>query len=81
MVLANAKAEVEAYAGQPVVDVVIAVPAAFGTAERSAVEVAAKIAGLNLIQQLSSGAAAGLNYGVFRIKDITEEAQVYFNIF
>jgi molecular chaperone DnaK (HSP70) len=76
MVLANARTEVEAYAGQPVKDTVIAVPINFGPSEREAVNTAAQIAGLNLLQLLSSGASAALNYGVFRYKDITEQAQV-----
>lgn len=76
MVLAHAGSEVAAYAGQPVKDVVIAVPAHFGQLERKAVETAAKIAGLNPIQLMSAGASAGLNYGVFRYKEITEEPQV-----
>lgn len=75
MVLANARSEVEAYAGQPVHDAVICVPAHFGLMERQAVEAAAQIAGINLLQQLSAGAAAGLNYGVFRYKDIVEQPQ------
>ncbi|KAI3413294.1 hypothetical protein GPALN_010792 [Globodera pallida] len=65
MVLWNARQEVEAYAGQPVRDAV-----------RAAVEAAAKIAGLNLLQLLGSGTAAGLNYGVFRHKEITEQPQI-----
>jgi molecular chaperone DnaK (HSP70) len=77
MVLANARSEVETYAGQPVKDVVIAVPAHFGPGERQAVETAARIAGLNPLQLLSAGAAAALNYGVFRYKDITQEPQVW----
>ncbi|KAI3413289.1 hypothetical protein GPALN_010787 [Globodera pallida] len=66
MVLWNARQEVEAYAGQPVRDAVVT---------RAAVEAAAKIADVNLLQLLSSGTAAGLNYGVFRHKEITEQPQ------
>ncbi|KAH7732346.1 hypoxia up-regulated protein 1 precursor [Aphelenchoides avenae] len=75
MVLWNAKEQTEAHAGQPVKDVVITVPTYFNQAERKAVVLAAEIAGLNLLQLLSDGASAGLNYGVFRRKEITEKAQ------
>uniref|UniRef100_A0A915CU20 Hypoxia up-regulated protein 1 n=1 Tax=Ditylenchus dipsaci TaxID=166011 RepID=A0A915CU20_9BILA len=40
-----------------------------------AISVAAEIAGLNLLQLLTDGSAAGLNYGVFRRKEINEQAQ------
>uniref|UniRef100_A0A914CYA3 Hypoxia up-regulated protein 1 n=1 Tax=Acrobeloides nanus TaxID=290746 RepID=A0A914CYA3_9BILA len=75
MVLWNAKETTETFAGQPVKDVVITIPAFFNQAERKAVTTAVEIAGLNLLQLLSDGLAAGLNYGVFRRKEITEQAQ------
>ncbi|KAI3413288.1 hypothetical protein GPALN_010786 [Globodera pallida] len=75
MVLWNARAEVEAAAGHAVRDAVVTVPSYFGQVERAAVEAAAKIADLNLLQLLGSGTAAGLNYGVFRHKEITEQPQ------
>jgi len=78
MVLTNARAEVEAYAGNPVKDAVIAIPGFFGISERRAIEAAAKIAGINLIRLLSAGASAALNYGVFHFKDITEQPSVIF---
>lgn len=77
MVLTNAHAEVESYAGNPVKDAVIAIPGFFGISERKAIEAAAKIAGINLIRLLSAGAAAALNYGVFHFKDITEEPKTH----
>jgi hypoxia up-regulated 1 len=75
MVLWNAREQTEAYAGQPVRDVVITVPVFFNQAERKAVAAAAEIAGLNLLQLMTDGSAAALNYGVFRRKDIKEQAQ------
>jgi len=75
MLLWNAKEQSEAYAGQPIKDAVITIPAYFNQAERKAVAVAAQISGLNLLQLLTSGSAAGLNYGVFRRKEIKEQAQ------
>ncbi|CAK5078353.1 unnamed protein product [Meloidogyne enterolobii] len=77
MVLTNARAEVEAYAGNPVKDAVIAIPGFFGISERKAIEAAAKIAGINLIRLLSAGASAALNYGVFHFKDITEQPSTH----
>uniref|UniRef100_A0A915MBP8 Hypoxia up-regulated protein 1 n=1 Tax=Meloidogyne javanica TaxID=6303 RepID=A0A915MBP8_MELJA len=77
MVLTNARAEVEAYAGNPVKDAVIAIPGFFGISERRAIEAAAKIAGINLIRLLSAGASAALNYGVFHFKDITDQPSTY----
>uniref|UniRef100_A0A914NH58 Hypoxia up-regulated protein 1 n=1 Tax=Meloidogyne incognita TaxID=6306 RepID=A0A914NH58_MELIC len=77
MVLTNSRAEVEAYAGNPVKDAVIAIPGFFGISERKAIEAAAKIAGINLIRLLSAGASAALNYGVFHFKDITEHPSTH----
>lgn len=50
MILWNAKEMTEAFAGQPVKDTVITIPAFFNQAERKAVATAAEIAGLNLLQ-------------------------------
>ncbi|PAV75680.1 hypothetical protein WR25_15173 [Diploscapter pachys] len=75
MILWHTKVTTEAYAGQTVKDVVITVPIWFNQKERRALSVAADIAGLNLLQLLSDGSAAALNYGVFRRKEITETPQ------
>ncbi|CAJ0935104.1 unnamed protein product, partial [Mesorhabditis belari] len=75
MILWHCKQDTQAYAGQTVKDVVITVPVFFNQAERRALAAAAKIAGLNLLQLLNDGSAAALNYGVFRRKEITEQAQ------
>ncbi len=50
MILAEARRLTEAYAEQTVKDAVITVPAYFNQAERRAVEDAARIAGINLLQ-------------------------------
>ena len=50
MILGNARDFTEAYAEQTVKDVVITVPAYFTQTERLAVEKAAQIAKLNLLQ-------------------------------
>lgn len=87
MILWNVKQTAAAYAEQSVKDVVITVPSFLSQAERRALAAAADIAGLNLLQVvlalfsrkyysfqlLSDGSAAGLNYGVFRRKEITEK--------
>ncbi|KAI6183411.1 hypothetical protein M3Y97_00486400 [Aphelenchoides bicaudatus] len=75
MLLWNAREQTQAFADQPVKDVVISVPSYFNQAERVGVGAAAKIAGLHLLSIMSNGAAAALNYGVFRRKDITEKPQ------
>ncbi|GMS84739.1 hypothetical protein PENTCL1PPCAC_6914, partial [Pristionchus entomophagus] len=70
MILQNAKAETEAYAGQPVDDVVIAVHPFLTQRERIAIMRAAKIAGLKVLQLLHTGSAAALSWGAFHRKDI-----------
>ncbi|VDP12457.1 unnamed protein product [Onchocerca flexuosa] len=78
MILRRCREVVEKFAKQPVRDVVITVPAFFNQAERRALVAAAEIAELNLLQVrllLNDHIAAGLNYGAFRRKEITESAQ------
>lgn len=50
MILWGAKDHAQAYAKQPISDVVITVPSFFNRAERTAIAIAAEIAGLNLLQ-------------------------------
>ncbi|KAK6110386.1 Hsp70 family protein [Brugia pahangi] len=75
MILKRCREVVEKFAKQPVRDVVITVPVFFNQAERRALVAAAKIAELNLLQLLNDHTAAGLNYGAFRRREITENAQ------
>ncbi|KAM3726346.1 Hypoxia up-regulated protein [Dirofilaria immitis] len=75
MILRRCREVVEKFAKQPVRDVVITVPAFFNQAERRALVAAAEIAELNLLQLLNDHTAAGLNYGAFRRKEITESTQ------
>ncbi|VDN06543.1 unnamed protein product [Thelazia callipaeda] len=75
MILKRCQKIGENYAKQEVRDVVITVPAFFNQAERRAVIAAAKIAELNLLQLLSDHVAAGLSYGVFRRKEISEKSE------
>ncbi|KRZ11411.1 Hypoxia up-regulated protein 1, partial [Trichinella zimbabwensis] len=76
MILADARAAAEAYAGIEIVSlyVVIAVPAYFTQAERRAMANAVDIAGLNLLSLINDNTAAGLNYGMFRRKEFTKNA-------
>ena len=75
MILWNAKEQVVVFGKTPVKDVVITAPAYFNQAEREALVNAVEIAGLNLLQIISDGAAAAVNYAFTRRKDITEKAQ------
>ncbi|KAL3982116.1 Hsp70 family protein [Acanthocheilonema viteae] len=75
MILRRCREVVENFAKQPVRDVVITVPVFFNQAERRALVAATKIAELNLLQLLNDHTAAGINYGAFRRKEITENAQ------
>uniref|UniRef100_A0A915PYM9 Hypoxia up-regulated protein 1 n=1 Tax=Setaria digitata TaxID=48799 RepID=A0A915PYM9_9BILA len=75
MILRRCRDVVEKFAKQTVNDVVITVPAFFNQAERRALIVAAEIAELNLLQLLNDHVAAGINYGAFRRREITENAQ------
>ncbi|GMR37040.1 hypothetical protein PMAYCL1PPCAC_07235, partial [Pristionchus mayeri] len=70
MILQNAKAETEAYAGQSVDDVVIAVHPFLTQRERIAIKRAAKIAGLKVLQLLHTGSAAAISWGAFHRKEI-----------
>uniref|UniRef100_A0A914VZ10 Hypoxia up-regulated protein 1 n=1 Tax=Plectus sambesii TaxID=2011161 RepID=A0A914VZ10_9BILA len=75
MILSEARKMTEKFAEQPVKDVVITVPPYFNQAERRAMAAAAELAGLNLLQLVNDNTAAGLNYGVFRMKEFTEKSQ------
>ncbi|VDM55865.1 unnamed protein product [Angiostrongylus costaricensis] len=75
MLLTNVREFTEAYAETAIRDVVISIPVFFTHAERLAIEKATEIAKLNLLQLISDGTAAGLNYGMFRRKEITEKPQ------
>ena len=48
---------------EPIYDVVITVPAYFGTMERTRTEAAGKMAGLNVLQLINEPTAAALSYG------------------
>ncbi|PIO71054.1 hypothetical protein TELCIR_07058 [Teladorsagia circumcincta] len=69
MILTNVRDFAETYAEVSLRDV-ISVPVFFTQAERLTIEKAAEIAKLNLLQLISGGTAAGLNYGVFRRKEV-----------
>ncbi|CAI5441331.1 unnamed protein product [Caenorhabditis angaria] len=75
MIFANAKKFTEEHAQSQINDVVITVPVYFTPSERLAVERAAEMAGLNVLQLINDGTAAALSHGIFRRKEITEKAQ------
>ncbi|KAJ1346061.1 hypothetical protein KIN20_000742 [Parelaphostrongylus tenuis] len=75
MILTNVREFTEAYAEMAIRDVVISIPVFFTQAERLAIEKAAEISKLNLLQLINDGTAAGLNYGMFRRKEITDKPQ------
>ncbi|XP_065846137.1 hypoxia up-regulated protein 1-like isoform X2 [Oscarella lobularis] len=69
MIFKNAKSVAEAYADQPIQDVVITVPPFFNQAERRSVLNAAKLGQLKVLQLMNDNTAFALNYGVFRRAD------------
>jgi molecular chaperone DnaK len=64
MVLAELKADAEAYLGQPVRKAVITVPAYFNDGQRQATKDAGKIAGLDVLRIINEPTAAALAYGM-----------------
>jgi len=70
MMLAHAKNQAEVYTEQSIKDVVITVPVYFNQAERLAMVAAANLGGLSVLQLINSATAVGLNYGMFRRKEV-----------
>lgn len=64
MVLQKIKQDAEAFLGEPVVDVVITVPAYFNGGQRQATEDAGKIAGFNVLKIINEPTAAALAYNI-----------------
>ncbi|XP_055691998.1 hypoxia up-regulated protein 1 [Lutzomyia longipalpis] len=75
--LHKAKEYAENTAQQKITECVIVTPGYFGQAERSALISAASLANLKVLQLINDYTAVGLNYGVFRKKEINETAQYY----
>jgi molecular chaperone DnaK len=63
-ILAKAKADAEAFLGEPVTQAVITVPAYFDDAQRQATKQAGEIAGLKVERILNEPTAASLAYGL-----------------
>jgi molecular chaperone DnaK len=63
MILAQLKADAEAYLGETVTDAVITVPAYFNDAQRQATKDAGRIAGLDVKRIINEPTAASLAYG------------------
>uniref|UniRef100_A0A1L8DU22 Hypoxia up-regulated protein 1 n=1 Tax=Nyssomyia neivai TaxID=330878 RepID=A0A1L8DU22_9DIPT len=75
--LQKAKEYAEETAQQKITECVIVTPGYFGQAERAALISAASLANLKVLQLINDYTAVGLNYGVFRKKEINETAQYY----
>ncbi|XP_063385009.1 hypoxia up-regulated protein 1 [Cydia fagiglandana] len=70
--LAKAKDFAEINHGQQISECVITVPGYFNQAERRAMKEAAGLAGLTVLQLINDYTAIGINYGIFRRKEINE---------
>jgi len=70
-ILQKAKADAEAYLGQPVTEAVITVPAYFDDSQRQATKQAGEIAGLNVQRIVNEPTAAALAYGLDKGKNET----------
>jgi len=75
MILSKLKADAEAFAGAPVTEAVITVPAYFSDAQRQATKDAGKIAGLEVKRIINEPTAAALAYGLEKNKE--EKIVVY----
>jgi molecular chaperone DnaK len=64
MILQKLKTDAEAFLGEPIVDVVVTVPAYFNNAQREATKDAGKVAGLNIVRIINEPTAAALAYGL-----------------
>ncbi|XP_063538497.1 hypoxia up-regulated protein 1 [Cydia strobilella] len=70
--LAKAKDFAEINHGQQISECVITVPGYFNQAERRAMKEAAGLAGLTVLQLINDYTAIGINYGIFRRKEIND---------
>ncbi len=69
MVLAKMKETASDFAGEPLEDAVITVPAYFDDSQRQATQDAGKIAGLNVLRIINEPTAAALAYGMGNSED------------
>ncbi|KAK4528714.1 hypothetical protein GAYE_SCF63G6659 [Galdieria yellowstonensis] len=72
MILTNLGETASAEYGANVKDCVISIPAYFTDAQRRAMKVAGKIAGLNVLRLFHEHAAAALSYGLYRAAELPE---------
>ena len=75
MELQNIKANAEAFAGKgsTIKDVVFTVPAFYTVEEKRALQLAADLAGLNILAMISDGLSIGLNYATSRTFPVVNE--------
>ena len=76
MVLVKLKETAEAYLGGEVNEAVITVPAYFNSAQRQATQVAACIAGLNVLRIINEPTAAALGCDLYHPTDAASEVRV-----
>jgi len=77
MVLTKLKATAETYLGHPIKSAVIAVPAYFNDAQRSATKDAGTIAGLNVLRIINEPTAAAIAYGLDKCQGSEKTILVY----
>ena len=80
MVLGKMKSIAEAYLKEPVMDVVITVPAYFDDSQRQATIDAGTIAGLNVLRVISEPTAAAVAYGMDTKKKKDEEKILVYDL-
>ncbi|KAL5464268.1 hypothetical protein PMIN06_001274 [Paraphaeosphaeria minitans] len=73
MELKNVRDNAKALAGSDVSDVVFTVPPFYTVEERRALEVSARLAGLNILNVVSDGLAVGINYAMSRTFPVVNE--------
>ena len=77
MVLSKMKEIAESYAGEPVTDAVITVPAYFGDSQRQATKDAGAIAGLNVLRIINEPTAAAIAYGLDSQNDDDKKVMIF----
>ncbi len=70
MILTKLKKDAEAFLGEPIVQVVITVPAYFNDSQRQATKDAGKIAGLEVLRIVNEPTASALAYGLDKGKEV-----------
>ncbi|RYG52458.1 hypothetical protein EON67_01200 [archaeon] len=80
MLLAHAREFVSDFAGVPVVDVVLTVPAYYTQRERLALMDAADLAGLKVLALVDENTAAAVHYGIDRVQENGTHTMMLYNM-